>query len=84
MVQIIHNGTKNGPLGSKMAHIGPKNGDKCRFQALCEYLYQQEELTSLGSNNPEIVDLEREVSVLKEEREKIKEEIKRMILNFII
>ena len=44
-----------------------KHGGKCRFQTRCEYLHMDEELGNIDTSSQEVVDLNREIRILKEE-----------------
>ena len=44
-----------------------KHGEKCRFQKRCEYLHLDEELGKENTSIQEIIDLNREITILKED-----------------
>ena len=44
-----------------------KHGGKCMFQTRCEYLHMDEELGNIDTSSQEVVDLNREIRILKEE-----------------
>ena len=44
-----------------------KHGEKCRFQNRCEYLHLVEELGNENTSIQEIINLNREINILKED-----------------